>query len=357
MAAGSSAAPSIPRSCSAISCLDGARRTALRHRRSRMASSSRSSQLYGFADHGELYNIAAGGWARSRSQTAASAGGGVRARLGDYLHRRSFGRESHRRPARRLARLLHPCGASIRENGRCASATAPARDDGADAARARAGCGQSRRRARWSAAARRSRARHRQRHRQPVQPDTPSSTGTRSTSAPARRRSSCSRTRSSIALNRVTGGLGPSQILGTLDAERRASSWSIRDGILFGAGAVINTAGFLATTHDITQRRLHGRPLQFLRFPAGRTPRSSTSGTITASNAGFAALVEAIHDGALGEVRHLIHIGIGGSALGPGAGGRCAGARPRAGRRPRRLEHRRAGARRGVRWPATRRRR
>ncbi len=29
------------------------------------------------------------------------------------------------------------------------------------------------------------------------------------------------------------------------------------------------------------------------------------------------SLVEAIHDGALGEVRHLIHIGIGGSALGP----------------------------------------
>src|SRR3546814_397480 len=28
-------------------------------------------------------------------------------------------------------------------------------------------------------------------------------------------------------------------------------------------------------------------------------------------------LVEAIHEGALGEVRHLIHIGIGGSALGP----------------------------------------
>src|SRR3989337_4099546 len=28
-------------------------------------------------------------------------------------------------------------------------------------------------------------------------------------------------------------------------------------------------------------------------------------------------LVEAIHDRALGEVKHLIHIGIGGSALGP----------------------------------------
>ena len=31
----------------------------------------------------------------------------------------------------------------------------------------------------------------------------------------------------------------------------------------------------------------------------------------------MALLVEAIHDGALGEVKHLIHIGIGGSALGP----------------------------------------
>ena len=29
------------------------------------------------------------------------------------------------------------------------------------------------------------------------------------------------------------------------------------------------------------------------------------------------SLVAAIHEGALGEVRHLIHIGIGGSALGP----------------------------------------
>ena len=34
-------------------------------------------------------------------------------------------------------------------------------------------------------------------------------------------------------------------------------------------------------------------------------------------HARMAAIVEAIHHGALGEVRHLIHIGIGGSALGP----------------------------------------
>lgn len=37
----------------------------------------------------------------------------------------------------------------------------------------------------------------------------------------------------------------------------------------------------------------------------------------TALQARMKLLVEAIHDGALGEVNHLIHIGIGGSALGP----------------------------------------
>src|SRR5262245_3997002 len=54
----------------------------------------------------------------------------------------------------------------------------------------------------------------------------------------------------SIILNRVTGGLGPSQILGTIDANGRVLLVN-RDGIIFGAGAVINTAGFLATTADI----------------------------------------------------------------------------------------------------------
>src|SRR6476619_4325720 len=55
---------------------------------------------------------------------------------------------------------------------------------------------------------------------------------------------------SSIALNRVTGGLGPSEILGTLTANGRVFIIN-RDGVLFGPGAVINTAGFLATTSDI----------------------------------------------------------------------------------------------------------
>ena len=44
--------------------------------------------------------------------------------------------------------------------------------------------------------------------------------------------------------------LGPSEILGSLTANGRIFLIN-RDGILFGPGAVVNTAGFLATTHDI----------------------------------------------------------------------------------------------------------
>src|SRR5262249_21206015 len=43
---------------------------------------------------------------------------------------------------------------------------------------------------------------------------------------------------------------GPSEILGTLTANGRVFVIN-RDGILFGPNAVVNTAGFLATTHDI----------------------------------------------------------------------------------------------------------
>ena len=55
---------------------------------------------------------------------------------------------------------------------------------------------------------------------------------------------------SSVALNRVVGGLGPSEILGSLTANGRVFVIN-RDGILFGPGSVVNTAGFLATTNDI----------------------------------------------------------------------------------------------------------
>ncbi len=55
-------------------------------------------------------------------------------------------------------------------------------------------------------------------------------------------------------------------------------------------------------------------------------------------------LVDAIHQGALGEVEHLIHIGIGGSALGPALGVDALAREFSALRRACRVEHRRAGA-------------
>ena len=94
---------------------------------------------------------------------------------------------------------------------------------------------------------------------------------------------------SSIVLNRVTGGMGPSQILGSLDANGKVFVVN-RDGIIFGAGAVINTAGFLATTSDIKNEDFMAGRFNF-QIP-GRPDASIVNiGTITASSGGFAALV------------------------------------------------------------------
>src|SRR3954462_14644846 len=65
-----------------------------------------------------------------------------------------------------------------------------------------------------------------------------------------------------IALNRIVGGLGPSQILGTLDANGKVFVVN-PDGIIFGAGAVITTAGFLATTSDIRNQDFMAGGFQF----------------------------------------------------------------------------------------------
>src|SRR5450631_95872 len=54
----------------------------------------------------------------------------------------------------------------------------------------------------------------------------------------------------SVQLDRVTGGLGPSQILGSLWSNGRVFLVN-PDGILFGPGSRVDTAGFLATTIDI----------------------------------------------------------------------------------------------------------
>lgn len=94
---------------------------------------------------------------------------------------------------------------------------------------------------------------------------------------------------SAVTLNRVTGGMGPSQILGTLTSNGQVFIVN-RDGFVFGANAVVNTAGFLATTHDIRNEDFMAGHYRF-DIP-GRPDASIVNlGTITAANGGFAALV------------------------------------------------------------------
>src|SRR3954465_14458935 len=79
---------------------------------------------------------------------------------------------------------------------------------------------------------------------------------------------------SSVALNRVAGGLGPSEIMGPLTANGRVFIIN-RDGILFGPGSVVNTAGFLATTNDIKNADFMAGRYNF-NIPGRPDARSST---------------------------------------------------------------------------------
>ena len=63
-----------------------------------------------------------------------------------------------------------------------------------------------------------------------------------------------------------------------------------RDGIIFGAGAVINTAGFLATTSDIRNEDFMAGRFNF-QIPGRPDASIVNMGTITATSGGFAALV------------------------------------------------------------------
>src|SRR5499433_3873010 len=94
---------------------------------------------------------------------------------------------------------------------------------------------------------------------------------------------------SSVVLNRVTGGRGPSEILGTLTANGRVFVIN-RDGILFGPNAVVNTAGFLATTHDIKNSDFMAGRYNF-NIPGRPDASIVNQGRITATSGGFAALV------------------------------------------------------------------
>jgi trimeric autotransporter adhesin len=92
-----------------------------------------------------------------------------------------------------------------------------------------------------------------------------------------------------VALNRVTGGLGPSQIYGTIKANGKIFLVN-PDGILFGMGSRVDTAGFLATTNNIRDADFMAGHYQF-NIP-GRLDASIVNlGHITATNGGFAALV------------------------------------------------------------------
>jgi filamentous hemagglutinin family protein len=93
----------------------------------------------------------------------------------------------------------------------------------------------------------------------------------------------------SVALNRVTGGLGPSEILGNLTANGRIFLIN-RDGVLFGPGAVVNTAGFLASTNDIKNADFMAGRYNF-NIPGRPDASIVNHGRITATSGGFAALV------------------------------------------------------------------
>src|SRR3954470_10324735 len=94
---------------------------------------------------------------------------------------------------------------------------------------------------------------------------------------------------SSVVLNRVTGGLGPSEIMGTLTANGRVFVIN-RDGVLFGPSAVVNTAGFLATTNDIRNPDFMAGRYNF-NIPGRPDASIVNQGRITATSGGFAALV------------------------------------------------------------------
>ena len=94
---------------------------------------------------------------------------------------------------------------------------------------------------------------------------------------------------SSVELDRVTGGLGPSQILGSLFSNGQVFLVN-PDGILFGQGAKVNVGGLLATTHDIANSDFMAGRYNFT-IPGMPNVSVVNQGSITAQTGGFAALV------------------------------------------------------------------
>jgi filamentous hemagglutinin family protein len=93
----------------------------------------------------------------------------------------------------------------------------------------------------------------------------------------------------SVMLNRVVGGFGPSMIEGMLTANGQVYLVN-PDGIMIGKDAKIDTASFLATTHDISNADFMAGRNNFT--ISGKSDASVVNqGTITAQMGGFAALV------------------------------------------------------------------
>ena len=92
-----------------------------------------------------------------------------------------------------------------------------------------------------------------------------------------------------VVLNRVIGGQGPSYLDGTLTANGHVFIVN-GDGILFGPHSSINTAGFLATTSNITNSDFMAGRYNF-NIPGLPNASIVNQGSITASSGGFAALV------------------------------------------------------------------
>lgn len=92
-----------------------------------------------------------------------------------------------------------------------------------------------------------------------------------------------------VILNRVTGGEGPSQILGTLRADGQVFLVN-PDGILFRRDATVDVGALVATTHDLFDGDFLSGSYE---FGLSGNPKASVVnlGTITVKDSGFAALV------------------------------------------------------------------
>jgi filamentous hemagglutinin family protein len=94
---------------------------------------------------------------------------------------------------------------------------------------------------------------------------------------------------SSVTLNRVTGGLGRSEIDGALKAN--GNIFLINpDGILFGPHSVVDVGGLVATTNDIRNDDFMAGRYVFSQ-PGKADASVVNAGNITAATGGFAALV------------------------------------------------------------------